>query len=287
MSDNNVIIHIGLIKTGSTYLQNYIFPHLSKTIFINGHEDFTSQWQDQVLKNNEHILISDENFSGKAWKKENYYSRAIPINSCPSVVFERNVKFLKQCFPKAKIFIFFRRHGDLVISMYRQYIKNRGTLLLDDFYGKEKIIHPSWLSYQKKIQILQKYFDDGTYFIDYTDFQKYGDQFIIDFFQQEFDIQFNGKIDTPKRTNVGMKGRGLIWCRKMNKLYNKISLPEIVQKSLRLMKLDPAGLIQNRMPFINNQDPKEFQEIKEEINEYFRNDWLYFQKNKYTYPITT
>lgn len=285
MSDNNVIIHIGLIKTGSTYLQNFIFPHLSKTIFINGHENFTSQWQDQVLKNNEHILISDENFSGKAWKKENYYSRAIPIDYRPSMVFERNVKFLKQCFPNATIFIFFRRHGDLVISMYRQFIKNRGTLLLHEFYGKEKIIQPTWLSYENKIQILRRYFDD-TYFIDYSDFQKYGDRFIIDFFQQEFDIKFEGRMNTPKRTNVGMKGRGLIWCRKMNKLYNKISLPKNIQKSLRLLKLDPAGLIQNRMPFINNQDPKEFQEIKEEINEYFSSDWLYFQKNKYVYPIT-
>lgn len=281
MKDNNVIIHIGLVKTGSTYLQKFIFPHLSETMFIDGHDKFVPQWQEQIPGNNKHILISDENFSGKPWRKKYYYSKADPIKKYHPQILEENVKLLKQCFPKAKVVVFFRRHGDLVISMYRQFIKNRGTLSLKEFYGSNKVIRPSWLHYQRKIQVLRNHFDT-VYCLDYGDFQKKGDQFILDFFEHEFGIVMENDIPESDNVNIGMRGRGLVLCRKMNMIYNKIPLPRIVRKGLRLLRLDPAGLVQDKLTFLNSEDPETFQNLKKQINQQFSEDWSYFLKHKYT-----
>lgn len=90
-----VYIHIGLHKTGSTFLQNKVFPRLKETTYIGRpytqqsiafnklqyadtslyKEEETIQEINQENENHEKILISDEMFSGLPFN--NYINRTL------------------------------------------------------------------------------------------------------------------------------------------------------------------------------------------------------------------
>ena len=133
MSQRKTIIHIGLQKTASTYLQKVFFPSLKNVTYIGRpytQENFafnTLQYADDILYNpvsmqkeickiensfpdNDTLLISDELFSGYA-----FYGL---MNR--SVIASR----LKQAFPGAEIVLFFRNQEELILSLYNQYIKS-------------------------------------------------------------------------------------------------------------------------------------------------------------------
>ena len=128
---NKIIIHIGLQKTGTTYLQNIVFPQLREVTYIGRpytQENLafnTLQYADHslyselILKkeiekivniaNHNPILISDELFAGVT--HYNFINRGM--------VAER----LSKVFPKAEIVLFLRNQKDLIVSLHNQAIK--------------------------------------------------------------------------------------------------------------------------------------------------------------------
>jgi hypothetical protein len=134
MKNRKVIIHIGLQKTASTYLQKIVFPKINHTIYLSRpytQENFAFnclQYADDSLydasmmieevdriekklgqDNNKPLLISDELFSG-----------------CPSYNFiNRGIiaKRLSKVFPDAEIILFIRGQVNLIESMYNQRVK--------------------------------------------------------------------------------------------------------------------------------------------------------------------
>ena len=128
MKKKMVVLHIGMHKTASTFLQDILFPNIPNVTYISrpftilNHEFNSLQYADESLYDEKEIrslvdsiqyqklLISDENFCGK------------PVSlgySNRSVVARR----LHSLFPNAQVIVFLRNQIDLLYSLYNQHIK--------------------------------------------------------------------------------------------------------------------------------------------------------------------
>lgn len=123
----NIVIHVGMGKTGTTYLQQYVFPHLKNIYYGN-------RWKNEPIgeflrkiklinpilidvQKERHIiddfldsipektiLISDEGLVGSAWENHNSQNYTAEL--------------LKKIFPNAKIFMVIRNQVDWFESSY-------------------------------------------------------------------------------------------------------------------------------------------------------------------------
>ena len=127
-----IYIHLGYPKTGSTYMQNYIFNNLTNVNFIGIHNKFDKDLylvrksiiQDDNTKFNKKISFLRKIIKKKIKKDSiNIYSDEhflIPT----STGYKRNIKRIKKLFLEFKrninIIIFTRKHSDLILSLYQQ-----------------------------------------------------------------------------------------------------------------------------------------------------------------------
>jgi hypothetical protein len=141
-------IHIGYPKTGTTFLQQQIFPKVQglKCINIRAIDSALSKimYQDELSFNCEQIktemiahfaqgknIISFESLIGEIFNKL--------INN--TLIAQR----LAKLFPEAKIIITIRNQYDLIESLYRQYIHEGGTKKFRDFINlKNGQFYPSY-----------------------------------------------------------------------------------------------------------------------------------------------
>lgn len=125
-----LIIHIGLHKTGSSFLQHCVFPKLKGVNYIYKPENplFAPILASKIN------LMSDEEISRSMPHKENHF---------------KTIQALHKQYPDAKIIIGIRKHGSWFYSCYAQYIKTGGTLNIGDYYTK----------YEKNLIIPSEYYE--------------------------------------------------------------------------------------------------------------------------------
>lgn len=80
-----IIIHIGLPKTATTFLQTEVFPNLENTNFLRSFNSFYELYYSKG-NNFENILISDEMLSG-------LYFKGDPLKN-----YKKNIQLLKTIF---------------------------------------------------------------------------------------------------------------------------------------------------------------------------------------------
>lgn len=138
----NTVIHVGLHKTATTFLQYSVFPQATEYLYLTrpytqlNHAFNRLQYADPTMfnledlrseveaLNVESILLSDESFSGKP----TYFSY---INR--TLIAER----LSKIFPNAKILLVLRDQIDIMVSHYSSYIKMPyGTKQIEDLFWK-------------------------------------------------------------------------------------------------------------------------------------------------------
>ncbi len=112
-----LFLHVGLHKTGTTYLQTAVFPYLGGVHYLRNLtvENFLRQDPDADC------LVSREGFSGPALG-----------NQAEKLAFLRR---LSGMFPDAQVLISFRRHASYVNALYSQYLRYGGTLPLQEFFS--------------------------------------------------------------------------------------------------------------------------------------------------------
>ena len=134
LSDKNIVLHVGLHKTGTSYLQRHVFPHLPQTRFVYPRHyvpedqnpitefayrmfhvnptllDTTDEKQkiDAFIEglSQPNVLISSEDFFGFYF--ENYLTH------------RSNSALLKAVFPAAKVVMVTRRQDKWLESAYKQ-----------------------------------------------------------------------------------------------------------------------------------------------------------------------
>jgi hypothetical protein len=139
MQQSRTIIHIGIHKTASTFLQTKVFPHFRRYVFLT--RPYTQhnwlfnklQFADDTVYDadltarelhaiGENLLISDESFSG------------ISLNCS---IMNRSIiaRRFSQIFPDATIILFIRGQQDTLISNYNNYVEHmRRRMDIHDFF---------------------------------------------------------------------------------------------------------------------------------------------------------
>ena len=278
MNKSSIIIHVGMHKTGTTYLQTSFFKMLRNVEIINSpkfYQNFAKDIDAEFANTN--YLISNEGISGVAWNHDWLLGKQNTYHWIDS--FETGVRKLKSIFPDPIIIIFFRKHGDLLLSMYKQYIHEGGTLGLEDFYGNDKLIRDKDLSYSTRIDRLKSTFN-SVYFLSYEDFKSMGDKFLIKFFG-EIGLQIDETKKIKSRSNVSISGWKIDSLRAINKVY--IKFPEKIRKAFFRLRISPRHIFQNYLSFWKSKDSEKYSILKNEINEIFDLDWEYFNKHKWNY----
>jgi len=109
---NRVVIHTGLPRCGSTFLQKQIFPKLENVSVFGANTipfDFKTKLSDRNLN-----MISDESLSGVS-------ATLRPYDTGCNIA-----KSLQKLYPNAKIIVVFRNKQKWIKSLYAQYIKLGG-----------------------------------------------------------------------------------------------------------------------------------------------------------------
>lgn len=278
--NNKIILHLGLHKTGTTFLQHKYFPLLEKVFFAHGNS-FFKPWSSQVENDNDYMMLSYEGFSGVAWN--DLWIRGISNDHHWFNSFEKNVLALKKFFPNASIVVVFRKHEELLFSMYKQYIQEGGLLAYENFYGsKDAIIRHEDLLFRNRIEIIKNTFEN-SYFLNYHEFKKDGVEYFDSFFQSEFGInrkEFD-QVRKPEQ-NKSISGSKVELLRRVNFYYGK--LPRKVRGFIRYIRWSPRDILQQRLGFWNSIDSYTLQENKVKIKEEFASDWEFFEKSQWNYP---
>lgn len=117
MSGAELVLHIGLHKTGTTYLQQAVFPRWPGLAY--------ERWRNLEylirLDRDRTHLISCEGLSGRTFAK-------LPERCA-------GLHRLAAMLPDAKPVIGFRRHGGFLASLYSQYLRYGGQGRFDEFFA--------------------------------------------------------------------------------------------------------------------------------------------------------
>jgi hypothetical protein len=130
---NKIFIHIGLHRTGTTFLQQEVFPKLNVN-FI--HVDAKDIMKKANIKDGQINLLSSEYFSGSPLDFEN-----IHYGSSDRYLI---VDKIKNLYPKAELIVVLRDTKDWKRSLYNQYVKSQGHISKEDF---DKKFDKSYLDY--------------------------------------------------------------------------------------------------------------------------------------------
>lgn len=149
MEKNNILIHVGFHKTGSTFIRDYFASHSEVqclqeeiTSFANFPESNASILS-QINFKHTAVFITNMRLTVNSWG-QTAWERIYGGNSLTKDVIQQKQKTialeLKKAFPDAKILISTREISNLKQSLYSQYILNRGIKSLIDFLADENYI---------------------------------------------------------------------------------------------------------------------------------------------------
>jgi hypothetical protein len=274
---NNILIHIGLHKTASSYLQFYYFPTIECINYFHGEIALTDFIRSSKAEHKT-ALLSNESFSGLAWNAQWKKGIANDFHFIDS--FDKCLDNLHRLFPEAGLLIFFRKHGDFLISMYKQYIQEGGILQFNQFYASTGVIRKEDLDYKHRIQKASDLFSK-VYVLSYEDFKKYGTAFLDKFFTEELHLQRNDTPMDDRNPNKSISGFKIDLLRKINKVYFK--LPSGLTNFLRITRLTPRDILQNKLSFWSPKDADFYKKMKDEANAEMQADWNYFETVKWKY----
>jgi hypothetical protein len=266
---SNFFVHIGLPKTGTTFLQKAVFPKISSITYIRRRHNLRTLVRSPASRK---ILISDEAFSGN------------PLNGSWSNEFEKNVQMMQVIFNAPAIIIGFRRHESLLISLYKQYLQEGGTGTIKDLFDpftNTGLIKRHELHFRRRLEYLDRHF-----------------QRVFVYSQEELHTNLSGfladlatfmdvSIPQPEHLslferNVGLRGvRQARILRHLNRLDRGLDrakyLPTLNGRILRKLRLTPRHLCQHRLSSLPTAPLVLSSEIKEYVSLEYEEDWMYIE----------
>ena len=148
LNPDNVVVHIGLAKAGSTFLQCEVFPKLENVNFY-GKQIFMNRIEKDKIN-----LFSSEALSGilvtpyPPYKGDGFCNR-----------FELQHR-IKKLYPSARIIFVVRNKDELLHSHYREYVRQGSPLSFDEFYEIVKGELEVRFDFDFYVSFLDSLFDD-------------------------------------------------------------------------------------------------------------------------------
>ncbi len=267
-TDRKIIIHLGMPKTGSTWLQTCMLPKLRR-VDVCHRESFRFSilgWS------NRNILISYENYVG--------YPYVLESRNMHGWINTRNraLNNLSLLCPGADVILVVRNQTELVKSLYNQYIRIGGSLSFHDYVsGNSKYsLEKEALEYAPLIKQIRDNFSGRLLLINYRlfkdDKEKFG-RIFLDFIGSDENIDFTGPSETM--INESLTETQISYMNVFNKIVHNeysptgLKLPgRKTYKRLRKLVLWTAKLISGHKShgIYNTEDMKV-------IEKYFSDDW--------------
>jgi len=192
-----IVIHLGLHRTGTTFLQKEVFEKMLDVNYI--FDDSLHRFE--IL--NDINLISNE---GLSLSMPHSYTHRLQV-----------LKHIKKLFPDAKIIIGFREKKSWLKSCYYRYILSGGTSTYDDYL---EVYAENIIDYDKYLFEVKKNFSE-VFVYQFEDLKKNPDKVISDM------CNFIGcKVPNYKivKRNASLNEKQLNTLRLFNKLPSKLSL---------------------------------------------------------------
>ena len=272
----NIFIHIGAYKTGTTTLQNLIFPFWPNMVYVN---DLYLSYI-VLLDENKKYIISNETLFGRPWK---WHGASERRNNGLRWEDERRliIKALSRLFPDAQILLSLRNHAHFILSLYKQYLHEGGVKKLGefyDFYQNRGVIRRDDINYMPTINLLEQSFKLKPFVFTLDEIQNNLHGLI-----QKFEVLFGEKAPNlyaleRKSLNPGVN----YWQAKLLRILNIIDKGSLLKPG-GLMKLrndfllkyriDPRTICQERLGGMSKKPINFDKNYEELVNFYYAEDW--------------
>lgn len=276
-----IFVHIGAYKTGTTLLQKKIFAFWPNMTYMN------DLWLSYLVlvEDNRKYIISNETLYGRPWARNSGLSWAAERQAI--------VKALSRLFPDAQILLSLRRHSGLILSLYKQYLHEGGTLKLEQFYDFKKdrgIIRKAQIFFMDTITLLQECFERRPFVFTLEEIA--GDlPGLLKKLERLFGEEapnISGDIGAPVNRGVAY------WQGKLLRVLNFIDKrPGLFNKRWGLLKLtndftlkhgiDPRTLCQKRLDSLSKRQIRFDAHYEKLVDSYYAEDWEKTKKFIATY----
>lgn len=270
MPNNKIIVHIGLHKTGTTFIQNEIYPRLNSITTIRA-------WHSHrfIIKSDfdKKILFTDEGISGN------------PFGGNYLAEFKSNIKKIKHLYDDPKIIFGIRKHESFLCSLYKQYLHQKGHEEFSYLFNTSNtgLLKTDDLLFRNKIETLKKEFSN-VFIYSQESLKKRPQDFInslINFLEIEDELDFDS-IETKER-NVGVNTVFQVnLLKKLNRLNQTFKkypfIPSLYSGRLVKYKLTPRDICQNHLKNINSEKFELNNDINNELANLFDEDWQHCSK---------
>jgi hypothetical protein len=139
----DIIFHLGLHRTGTTFLQNEIFPKIEGLSYNVYRPDSPEYFLDKNKIN----LISREGLSGRPFA-------SINLNALERDLFAYGIS---KKYPNSRIILGIRKKDDWLKSLYHYYVKGGGYMSYESWFNN---FDKSYLDFERYIDLLNDLFDE-------------------------------------------------------------------------------------------------------------------------------
>lgn len=258
-----IYFHVGLSKTGTTFLQARVFPLLQGISYIP-----TQHFKHSVGRikrsNGAKFLVSRE-FDQQ---------------------FEEEIRRFSSHFPEAVPMIVFRRQDSYIASQYRRFVKNGFSGPFEAFFNLQDdqgYFKQQDLDYPRHLELLREHFNSEPQVYLYEDLRLNPQEFYQRWAQNTASqLDLNQLDSSPLHTSY--TERQLLFIRKINRYLNLRKRPMSKFPPLHfLLKLGREGLrytllYLGRWHRSNRSEPLIPSEQLEKVKSYYAEDWERMRK---------
>lgn len=264
-------LHIGMHKTGTTYMQRCVFPRFEGVQYI--HSPILDKFVN--LSSRKQYLGSNERLAGTLW-------------ASPSDV-DHSIEGLSKLFPDARILMSFRPHHEYIISSYKQFLHEGGTKTFREYFdvvGNRGYLRKEQLYYRDRIQAVERYFGRAPFVFTLSEIKSN-----LDGLLRDLGTYMNARppkaVDvskTPRNRGVGYYQASIL--RRMNR-YNRTNLNPAGRYRLsnyvtETLRVDPARVAQYWLSWLPKKDFCFNEEEFAILDRDFAEDWAFVHKRSKT-----
>ena len=271
-----IIVHGGLHKTATTFMQNSVFPLWEGLAFSS----FESLNYTLKKMHDKDLLISNEGVFGSPW---------YPWDGSFSTTWAEN---RLQCLQSLKRFtcvdgmiVSFRKHSDLLKSLYCQYVQEGGYERFEKFFDLKHnsgLIKKEDIVFEDIISVIEKTFGIKAFVF-------FSEELKTDLFNLVSDLEKyigGSKPEIKKiifsRNNESIGHYQLLVMRNINR-YSRSILNErgfLPLHSIKLAKIgfDMRTVFQKKLAFISKKKFSLDSDVVREIDTYYRSDFIFAKK---------
>jgi len=261
---HNLVLHIGIQKTGTTFMQDLVFPRWQGIDYV-----YTDKVELLLRSSRERpVLLSREGLSGQNWAHHE--------------VREQSIARLAGLFPQARIMLSFRRHARYIVSSYNQFLQRGGCLTFEQYfdpYNDSGFMKIDDFRFALKVDAVERYFQRAPFV----------------FFQEEIGRDLQGLLDdmqdfiggeappaesirSSKRLNQSVRYHPAKLLRYLNSKsrteLNPAGSWPLYHPRLQQLKLDPRTVCQRWLRFAPDL-PLVSAQTCEHIDSLYEQDWNY------------